>query len=57
MSEEAIFEIWFQLNRRKEFEARYPNETMPELWSMGYRDSMLKGWMARASLHLTEKAK
>lgn len=50
--EEFYFEIWFQLYRRKKFERKYPKETMPDGWDMGWRDSMLEGWLARADLHV-----
>lgn len=37
--EEALFEVWFQLYRVK-----------PEYLSMGYREAMLEGWLARSTL-------
>ena len=55
--EEAFFEVWFQLHRKKTFEAapREPSDTLDKHpnWSMGLRSWMLEGWMARASLHVT----
>lgn len=50
--EEAMFEVWFQLQRRKDWESKYPGEKFHEGWGTGFRSSMLKGWMARASLHV-----
>jgi hypothetical protein len=55
--EEAFFEVWFQLERRKSWErSRIPSDPKdpPKLWSMGLRTWMLEGWMARASLHVTQ---
>lgn len=55
--EEAFFEIWWRLRQHKHWEARYPNERCPPEWGEGYKDSMKEGWMARASLHVTQAAK
>jgi hypothetical protein len=51
--EEAIFEVWFQIQRKKDWELRYPNEPFHTNWGLGFRGAMLKGWLARASLHVT----
>jgi len=52
--EDAMFEVWFQLQRRKDWEKRYPGESFHDNWSMGYREAMRDGWMARASLHVVK---
>lgn len=56
--EEAFFEVWFQLHRKKSFELRHRDagDTLDKHpnWSMGLRDVYLEGWMARASLHVTQ---
>lgn len=57
--EEALFEVWFQLERLKTWRAsRIPSdpEQPSEYWSMGLRSEMLRGWLARASLHVTYAA-
>lgn len=50
--EEAMFEVWFQMQRRDHWNHHYPDEPFHENWGLGYRDAMLQGWMARASLHV-----
>lgn len=50
--EEAMFEVWFQLQRKKDWERRYPNEAFHENWGLGSREAMREGWLARASLHV-----
>jgi hypothetical protein len=55
--EEAFFEVWFQLHRKKTFErTARPGDRIEDHphWSMGLRDAYLEGWMARASLHVTQ---
>ena len=54
--EEALFEVWFQLHRKKTFErCALPGEKIEDhpQWSMGMRPAYLEGWLARAGLHVT----
>jgi hypothetical protein len=55
--EEAFFEVWFQLYRRDQWKISRPdraNEPPSEAFCMGLRGHYLTGWLARASLHVTQ---
>lgn len=54
--EEAMFEVFFQLRRKKTFErTASAGERLEDhpAWSMGLRNAMWEGWQARASLYVT----
>lgn len=51
--EEAFFEVWFQMQRRKHFESLYPGDPFREGWGMGYRSAMLEGWLGRANFRVS----
>ncbi len=49
-TEVKAFNEWFEKDRRKRFAEHYPNEPFRENWSMGYKNAMMHGWLARASV-------
>ena len=55
-NEDGYFEIFWALHRQKEWEKhnldRGPKPT--ESFLMGYKEAAKTGWMARASLHVTQ---
>lgn len=57
-AEEAFFEVWWALHRQRQWDknnldrGRTPNEH----FMTGLKDSYRKGWMARASLHVSGRA-
>jgi len=51
--EEAFFEVWFNLERRKHWDRLYPKETFHENWGLADKSAMRIAWMARASLHVS----
>lgn len=58
MSEEEMFEIWFQHHRRETFKrGAFAGETIEDHphWSMGLRPHYLEGWLARSSLQVVPK--
>jgi len=52
--EEAFFEVWFHMQRRLDWDKRFPGEKFHEDWGTGFKSEMFKAWMARASLHVSQ---
>jgi hypothetical protein len=56
-NEEGYFEIFWALRRQKTWEkTRLPSDPLkpPPGWSDGFKYAAKEGWMARASLHVTQ---
>lgn len=51
--EDALFEVWFQLQRRDHWKSLYGDEPFHEGWGEAFKGYMSKAWHARASLHVT----
>jgi hypothetical protein len=52
--EEALFEVWFNLDRVKRWRALYGNDPMPDDWGEGFKEPARNAWLSRASLHVTQ---
>lgn len=51
--EEALFQVWFILQRIHEWEKTHAaHHPVPEDYMLDQRELLLKGWLGRASTHV-----
>jgi hypothetical protein len=46
--EGVMFSLWFEKQRRADWDAKYPTEKFHENWGLGERRAMYMAWLARA---------